>query len=99
MGAQMAKVICEKTINGVSRVVNATTPMGNQGEYVISLVGPGNPFWLWPSIPSGRVIGASFEGAPICTDDPDQNNILIAQITAQPTDLDSNGQPLVVYAQ
>lgn len=82
------KLICEKTINGVTAVRNITTPStGNQGSYVKTIVGVGNPFWFWPSIPVGVVIGADFADAPICSDDPAVNNALIANITALPEDV------------
>lgn len=84
----MAKVVCEKRVNGEQRLVVVTTPGGgNQGLYVKSIVGAGNPFWLWPSIPSGTVIGCDFTNAPVCTDDPSQNNALIAAITVAPEDV------------
>lgn len=87
MGKQM-KVVCEKTINGVTGVYAITTPTyGDQGYFLKSVVGAGNPFWAWPSIPSGHVIGADFTGAPICTDDSVTNNALIAGITVAPEDV------------
>lgn len=84
----MPKLICEKTVNGVTAVRNITTPaVGNQGSYVRTIVGVGNPFWFFPSIPAGILVGADFTGAPICSDDPAENNILIANITAAPEDV------------
>lgn len=83
----MAKVIFEKVINGETRLINATTPAGNQGSYVKMLVGAGNKFWWWPSIPSGTLIGCDFTDAPTCTDDPVANNALISAITTDPADV------------
>lgn len=81
------KLICNKTVNGVTSVRNITTPPGNQGAYVATIVGEGNPFWMWGSIPSGTVIGADFTNAPLATTDAATNNGLIEGITAQPEDV------------
>lgn len=86
------RVVCFKTVmvGGVLTEVlaNITTPStGNQGAYVATLVGAGNPFWAWPSIPSGRVIGADFTDAPIASLDPSENLLLIAGVTANPVDV------------
>lgn len=88
MERTMPKLICEKTVNGVTAVRNITTPAtGNQGAYVKTIVGVGNPFWFWPSIPAGVVVGADFTNAPICSDDAAVNNQAIANITAEPADV------------
>lgn len=79
------KVVYERLLGGQMRLVTATTPAGDQGAYVKSLVGVGNPFWAWPSIPAGRVIGADFNDAPICTDNAADNNVLIDSITVDPS--------------
>lgn len=82
------KVICEKTVNGVTAVRNITTPaVGDQGAYVRSVVGVGKPYWAWASIPTGKIIGADFEGAPICSQNAAENNAAIAAITALPEDV------------
>lgn len=81
------KVIYEKFLGGQLRLMNVTTPAGDQGVYVKGLVGAGNPFWAWSVIPPGRVIGASFVGAPICSDDTAENNVLINSITEDPANV------------
>ena len=82
------KVICEKTVAGVTAVRNITTPaIGNQGAFVRSVVGVGNPYWAWPATPPGTLIGADFSGAPICSADINQNLADIAAITAAPEDV------------
>lgn len=81
------KVVYEKVIGGVMRVMNVTTAAGDQGAHVLSLVGVGNPFWAWPSIPPGRVIAADFTDAPICAATAAENNVLIGSITVDPTDV------------
>ena len=87
METKVAKIICEKTINGVTAVRNITTPTGNQGAYIKTIVGVGNPYWWFPSIPTGVLIGADFTDAPICSADAAENNVAIAQINAQPADV------------
>lgn len=93
MEKTMPKVICEKTINGVTAVRNITTASGNQGQYIKVIVGVGNPFWWFQSIPPGIVVGADFTNAPICTDDATVNNQLISQISVQPEDVIVYQQP------
>lgn len=90
MEKQVPKIICEKTVNGVTAVRNITTPAGNQGQYAISIVGVGNLFWWFPSItvpPGQKVVGCDFTGAPACTNDAAQNNALIEAITVAPEDV------------
>jgi hypothetical protein len=88
MGTTTPKLICEKTVNGVTAVRNITTPaVGNQGSYVKTIVGVGNPFWFFPSIPAGILIGANFTNAPNCSDDVAANNAAIANITVNPADV------------
>lgn len=81
------KVVYEKVLAGQLRLVTATTPTGDQGVYIKSLVGAGNRFWAWPQIPPGRVIDCDFNDAPICSDDPAENNVLIDSITMNPADV------------
>jgi len=87
MGEQIMKVVYERVYAGQLRLITATTPAGDQGVYVKSLVGAGNRFWAWPLIPPGKVIGADFNDAPICSDDPAVNNVLIDSITVDPEDV------------
>ena len=84
MGTEIMKVVYEKVLAGQLRLVTATTPAGNQGAYVKSLVGVGNRFWAWPSIPAGRVIGCDFNDAPVCAETAEENNVLIGNITIDP---------------
>lgn len=87
METQVMKVVYEKVLGGTLRLVTATTPAGDQGAYVKQLVGPGNPFWAWPQIPPGRVIGCDFNDAPICSESTEENNVLIDSITVMPADV------------
>lgn len=64
-----------------------TTPSGPQGAYVKSIVPVGQPYWVFPSIPPGKVIAADFTAAPISAATASQNNINIANISAQPEDV------------
>lgn len=82
------RVVFEKTINGVTQIIHATTPAtGDQGLYVRALVGAGNPFWAWNSVPLGKIIACDFSEAPICSSDTAVNNALIAGITVMPLDV------------
>ena len=90
MEKTVAKIICDKTINGVTEVRNITTPTGNQGLYVKTIVGVGNPFWWFtsiPPVPPDHKIIADFTDAPIATADTAMNNTLIGQISVQPEDV------------
>jgi hypothetical protein len=87
MENKIPKIICEKTVNGVTAVRNITTPAGNQGAFVASIVGAGNAFWWFNSIPAGKLIGADFTGAPIASADAAANNAAIAAISVQPEDV------------
>ena len=88
--ADQMKLVCEKTINGVTQVVLVTTPVGNQGSYVKSIAGVGNPFWMWNTVtvpPGERVVGCDFTNAPIVNADASINNAAIAAITVSPEDV------------
>lgn len=82
------KLICNYTVAGQTAVRNITTPSnGDQGAYVKTIVGVGNPFWMWSAIPAGKIIGADFTDAPLATADAATNNALITAITAKPEDV------------
>jgi hypothetical protein len=84
----MPKLICEKTINGVTAVRNITTPaVGNQGSYVKTIVGAGNPFLLFPIDHGRKRDRRRFHERPICSDDVAANNAAIASISANPADV------------
>lgn len=87
MGTEPMKLVCNKTLNGVTFLAVVTTANGNQGLYVKAIAGVGNPYWIWPSIPAGTVIAADFTNAPIVDADPAVNNTNIAAITATPADV------------
>lgn len=84
---KMPKVIFERVHNGQTVLVNATTPAGNQGQFILTMVKPGNPFWYWESIPGGRVIAADFTNAPICGTTAAENNAILPTITTAPEDV------------
>jgi len=81
------KLVCNKTLNGNTFLAVVTTANGNQGLFVKSIAGVGNPYWIWPSIPTGKVIAADFTNAPIVDADPAVNNVNIAAITATPEEV------------
>lgn len=81
------KLICNKVLNGTTVLLNVTTPIGNQAAYVKQIAGVGNPFWMWNSIPSGKVIACDFTDAPIVDADNSITNARIAAITALPEDV------------
>lgn len=88
MGNETMKLVCNKTLNGVTFLAIVTTANGNQGLYVKSIAGVGNPYWLFPSIANQKnVIGCDFTNAPIVDADPAVNNANIAAITATPEDV------------
>lgn len=88
MGNEPMKLVCNKTLNGVTFLAIVTTANGNQGQYVKAIAGVGNPFWIWPSIPNqANVIACDFTNAPIVDTDPAVNNASIAAITATPADV------------
>lgn len=87
MGNEAMRLVCWKVILGEDRLVVITTAAGNQGQYVKTLVAPGRPYWLWPSIPPGKVIACDFTDAPIVSDNIATNNANIAAITTLPADV------------
>lgn len=80
--------VCIKNIGGVDRLIVFTTANGNQGLNVRMIVGVGNKFWIWNSIPTAhKVIGADFTDAPIVDANDTVNNASIAAITVTPADV------------
>ena len=84
----MPRLVCEKTIGGVTAVRVFTTVSGPQGAIIRQIVGAGNPYWIWNSIPSGKVIGADFTDAPIASSDVATNNTNAAPLLATPPSVD-----------
>jgi hypothetical protein len=81
----MAKLICEEQVNGETVIRSWTTPNLTAAAILAkSHPGVGNPFWVWPSVPSGTIIGVDFTDAPIATNDQTTNLSLINAITATP---------------
>lgn len=85
---KIPKLICEKTISGVTAVRSFTTAYGDQGPIIKTIVGVGNPYWIWSSIPAGKVIGADFTNAPICSSDVAVNTANAAPLLADPPSVD-----------
>lgn len=78
------KIICEKTLLGATGVKVFTTVAGDQGAIIKQMVGVGNPYWIFSSIPPGKVIGADFTTAPIASSDVATNNQNAAPLLASP---------------
>lgn len=82
------RLVCNKTLNGNTFLAIFTTANGNQGLFVKSIAGVGNPYWIWPTIPNqSTVIACDFTNAPVVDADPLVNNANIAAITATPEDV------------
>lgn len=82
------KVVCEKVIAGQTRLLSgATTPGGNQAAKVLTIVGAGNPFYAWETVPPGRIIGCDFGPAPICAATAAEVADQIAGIQVSPEDV------------
>jgi hypothetical protein len=88
MEKTLPKLICIKTIGGVEALRVFTTVSGPQGAIIKQIVGVGNPYWIWASIPSGVVIAADFTDAPICSADVSENNANAAPLLADPPSVD-----------
>lgn len=84
----MPKLVCEKTIGGVTAVRVFTTVSGPQGAIIKQMAGVGNPFWIWNSIPPGKVVGADFTNAPIASADVAANNAAAEPLLADPPSVD-----------
>jgi len=93
----MPKLICEKTIAGVTAVRVLTTVSGPQGAIIKQIVGPGNPYWIFASIPSGVVIGADFTNAPIASANIAENNAAAEPLLADPPSVDPSA--VLIYQQ
>lgn len=85
--ADMAKVICEEVVGGETVIRSYTTAAGTAAAFVKIRPGPGNPFWCWPSVPAGTIVGCDFTNAPIATNNTTTNQGLIDAITTQPIDV------------
>lgn len=83
----MGKLICEQNVNGEDVLRSITTASGVAPTLVKTVPGVGKPFWYWPTIPAGTVIGCDFTNAPIASNDTAENAAAIAAITAQPQDV------------
>jgi hypothetical protein len=81
------RLVCWKVILGEDALRVFTTPAGNQGQYVKSIVPVGQPYWIWPSIPAGTVIACDFTAAPLSTASTASNNANIANINTLPEDV------------
>lgn len=84
----MPKLVCMKVINGVDALRVFTTVSGSQGSIIKTIVGVGNPYWIWATIPSGTVIAADFTDAPIASTDISVNNANAAPLLATPPSVD-----------
>jgi hypothetical protein len=83
----MSRVFETEMVNGQETLRNWITTDQMAPFLVARYPGPGKPFWCWPSIPPGKVIGADFTNAPLATASPDQNLLLIQSITTKPEDV------------
>ena len=84
----MAKLVCMKVISGVDALRVFTTVSGAQGSIIKTIVGVGNPYWIWATIPAGTVIAADFTDAPIASADIAVNNANAAPLLATPPSVD-----------
>lgn len=92
----MPKLVCFKVIAGVDALRVFTTVSGPQGAIIKQIVGVGNPYWIWNSIPSGTVIAADFTDAPIASSDVSVNNANAAPLLADPPSVDP--EDVLTYA-
>jgi hypothetical protein len=94
----MAKLICEKELNGELILCNLTTVAGVVPTLVITTPGVGKPFWFWNSIPVGKIVACDFTNAPIASADVAENLAAMNAITAQPQDVLTYDPPLTPTA-
>lgn len=87
MEPAMGKLICEQNVNGEDILRSITTAAGVAPTLVKTVPGIGKPFWYWPTIPAGTLIGCDFTGAPLASADTAANAAAIAAITVQPADV------------
>jgi len=87
MGKEPMRLVFMKNVNGVDKLILAVTATGNQGSFVKILAGVGTAYWIWPAIPSGKVIACDFTDAPIVDADIAVNNANIAAITTTPEEV------------
>jgi hypothetical protein len=83
----MAKVICEKIINGETVLLNLTTVAGAVPNLVKTTPGVGKPFWYFASIPPGQLAACDFTNAPIASSSATDNLAAMNAITVQPADV------------
>lgn len=87
MVATMGKLICEQTVDGEDVLRSITTAAGVAPSLVKTIPGVGKPFWYWPTIPSGTVIGCDFTEAPIASSVASENAAAISAITKTPEEV------------
>lgn len=81
----MMKLICEMEVRGEQRLVVLTTANGaDHGELVLNRPGVGKPYWIFNSIPDGKVVACDFTDAPLVVEDIATNNANIAAMPATP---------------
>lgn len=99
MGDQnMPRLVCNYTVFGVDALRVITTPAGPQGSFIKQIVGVGNPYWIWNTIPNPtKVIGADFSNAPICSDNIAENNANAAPLLADPPSV--NPEDVLIYSE
>lgn len=77
-------------------VYNACLNTTDMGPYIISLVGVGNPYWAFQSLPndilSADTLGADFSGAPVGSDDEQTNRNNVAGLYASPPATGAGGK-------
>lgn len=77
--------------------LNSAINTVNMGQYVISVVGVGNPYWTFETLPSAILladqIGADYTGASICSSNTAENwdNVRDQWASPAPTGSANNG--------
>jgi hypothetical protein len=81
----MMKLICEMEVRGEQRLVVLTTAStADHGELVKNRPGVGKPYWIFSTIPDGKVIACDFTDAPLVVEDASVNQYNIDQMPATP---------------